>query len=426
MKKLLLMLWLLALLPAGAALVPDIAGDWQGTLHAGRDLRLVLTIARVGGGGLSGTLYSIDQSAAGLPVTAITLQGGALKFSLDPLRATFAGSLSADGNAIVGTFTQAGPLPLTFLRATEDSAWALPAPRRPQVPRSWTQAANVTPRFLTGSPGLTDYWPCFAPDGNTVLFSRRMDAKTWSFFTVPAGGGDARALLGTPLPVSQTRAAWSPRNNLIAFTGTSADGANTVWIMRGDGTGAHPLAPAGLSNDANYPSWYPAGERLAVMDARDLVIKRFDLTPGAAVAVTDHTQVLTGMPSVSPDGKWIAFAGQANTGQRYDQANNTIWLVGEEGVSHPAEAAPGQGRAPVWSPDGRRLAFESNRGSPDGTYAVFVMNRDGTGLTQVTDYALNANHPVWSVDGKRMVFSALAPGGRSAMGIAIIDFAQTP
>ena len=47
------------------------------------------------------------------------------------------------------------------------------------------------------------------------------------------------------------------------------------------------------------------------------------------------------------------------------------------------------------------------------------MNRDGSGLTQVTDYALNANHPVWSPDGKRLVISFGAPDQEN--GIAVID-----
>lgn len=86
----------------------------------------------------------------------------------------------------------------------------------------------------------------------------------------------------------------------------------------------------------------------------------------------------------------------------------------------PLEKAPIQGRAPVWSPDGKRVAFESARASPDGRYAIFVVNRDGSGLVQITDYALNANHPVWSHDGKRMVLTT-DPTEKSPV-IAVIDF----
>ena len=56
--------------------------------------------------------------------------------------------------------------------------------------------------------------------------------------------------------------------------------------------------------------------------------------------------------------------------------------------------------------------FESDRGSPNGLYAVFIINRDGSGLIQVTDYALNANHPVFSPDGRRLVFATGDPSKR--------------
>ena len=140
------------------------------------------------------------------------------------------------------------------------------------------------------------------------------------------------------------------------------------------------------------------------------------------VAVTHQDQVLTGMSSVSPDGKWVAFAGQKNSGQVYDQSDNRIWLVDSSGVSRTLETQPLQGRAPSWSPDGRQLAFESDRGSPNGLYAVFIINRDGTGLIQVTDYALNANHPVFSPDGHRLVIATGDPSKRVTT-IAVVTLA---
>jgi Tol biopolymer transport system component len=160
---------------------------------------------------------------------------------------------------------------------------------------------------------------------------------------------------------------------------------------------------------------------IAVMDAQDLVIKKIDLTRGSAEPLTRHAQVMTGMPSVSPDGNWIAFAGQENHGQPYDQTKNTIWLVDATGVARPLEPTRAQGRAPTWSPDGQRLAFESSRASLLGSYAIFLINKDGTGLVQVTDSSLNADHPVWSPDGRWLAFSARPFSLQRGRGIAIID-----
>jgi Tol biopolymer transport system component len=281
-------------------------------------------------------------------------------------------------------------------------------------------------RFLTADVGAIDYWPCFSPDGKTVLFSRTMDGrKTWDLLVIPTAGGEPRRLSDSGLPVSATRPNWSTRENLIAFTGTSPEGKSTVWLVNPRGTGARQLALTGLSDRVLYPSWYPDGNALAVMDAGDQVIKRIDRARLTAVSITAHSQVLTGMPAVSPDGRWVAFAGQANTGQEYDQGNNSIWLVDNTGIARPVEAVPRQGRTPAWSPDGQSLAFESNRDSSSSElYAVFIINRDGTRLRQITPYEINANHPVFSPDGKRLVFSALHTKGSDATGIAVVDISK--
>jgi Tol biopolymer transport system component len=302
-------------------------------------------------------------------------------------------------------------------RIDEAQAKRIEATRRPlghPMPRNWAVLANITPRFLTSTTGGSDYWPCFSPDGKTVLFSRTTDGHDRQLLRVPVSGGTAENFTQSPLPVGVTRANWSARSNLIAFTGISADGSSATWVINSDGTGAHALSAAGLSDRMFYPSWYPDGARLVAMDGRNLVIKRVDLAGAAAVAITSRAQVLTGMPSVSPDGKWVAFAGQKNNGQPYDQEQNVIWLLSDGGAINTLEANPVQGRAPVWSPDGTHVAFESDRGSADGRYAIFVIGRDGTGLMQVTDYALNANHPVWSADGRRMVFRNV-PWGRKCL-----------
>jgi Tol biopolymer transport system component len=283
---------------------------------------------------------------------------------------------------------------------------------------SWASLASSQVRFLTS--GSQDLWPCFSPDGTHLLFSRQA-GDTWQLFLVPAVGGLPQQLTRSSLPVSATRANWSRQNNLIAFTGTSSHGENSIWVMNSDGLNPREVKSHGLSDQMFYPSWFPNGEQVAAMDAQVMVIKKVDLNTGVAATITDHRQVFTGMPSVSPDGKSMAFAGQENTGQRYDQTKNVIWLVDDSGVSHTVELNPGQARAPTWSPDGKRLAFASTRGSSNGLYSIFLINRDGTGLTQVTDPVLNADHPVWSPDGRQLAFSARASTLIRSRGIAIVE-----
>jgi len=195
----------------------------------------------------------------------------------------------------------------------------------------WPSLTAAPARFITSD--HLDLWPCFSPDGTQVLFSRRA-GEGWEFLLVSINGGPAQKLTATPLPVAATRANWSKQNQ-IAFTGTSSGGASAVWVMGADGSSARELNLTGLSNQVFYPSWFPDGERLAAMDAKDRAIKRIDIPTGSVVTLTDHEKVLAGMPSVSPDGKSIIFAGQKNAGQNYDQSNNELWLADESGGLAP-------------------------------------------------------------------------------------------
>lgn len=154
-------------------------------------------------------------------------------------------------------------------------------------------------------------------------------------------------------------------------------------------------------------------------DGNGSVLKQIDIKRGVATALTNRQQVLAGKPSVSPDGKWIAFAGQKNEGQIYDQTRNSIWLISKTGNLQRLE--PDQGRAPAWSPDGKRIAFESDRGSPNHLYAIFVINRKGSALKQMTPYELNSQHPVWSPESKFLIFSARHSESQYERGIAIIE-----
>lgn len=58
---------------------------------------------------------------------------------------------------------------------------------------------------------------------------------------------------------------------------------------------------------------------------------------------------------------------------------------------------------PRWSPDGKRIAFKSNR---SGSYNLYVMDADGTNVTRVTDHAGNDHDPVWTPDGESLIFAS--------------------
>jgi len=142
---------LLGLMPTSNALAQAAAAKsaiedtWQGTLHIpDHDLRIVLKVSRDDKGGLKALNYSIDQGGQAIPVSAITFQDGELKFSIEMIDGSYDGKMSSDSKSITGQWKQGpNPLPLVFVRATPETAWAIPEP----PPKLAPMAADANPSF---------------------------------------------------------------------------------------------------------------------------------------------------------------------------------------------------------------------------------------------------------------------------------------
>jgi uncharacterized protein (TIGR03435 family) len=129
--------------PATPASPHDIADTWQGTLHAGRDLRTIVKITKDDKGGYKGVFYSIDQGGQPLNLDSVTLNGSDVKMTLKLVAGTFVGKLSAEGKTIDGNWSQGSPLPLILTRATPETAWEIPKPQPPPK----LMAADADPNF---------------------------------------------------------------------------------------------------------------------------------------------------------------------------------------------------------------------------------------------------------------------------------------
>ena len=156
------------------------------------------------------------------------------------------------------------------------------------------------------------------------------------------------------------------------------------------------------------------------------------------------------MPSVNPvNPNLIAFAGQL-VGTPYNQDMNYIW-VKDTSSSAPAVpleyncpatgnySAAFQGRAPWWSPDGKWVLFESNRGCQpsqeylNGMYAIYLYEYGvPTSAFAITNWSYNCNHAKWFPNGFgtvsgpfQLIVAAWQNGAASPptgpYGLAILD-----
>lgn len=161
--------------------------------------------------------------------------------------------------------------------------------------------------------------------------------------------------------------AWSPDGSRIAFQSTR-DGRDDIFVMGADGGGVHKLTDGRGFNE--YPSWSPDGNWIVFNSTRDGV---------ADSAGSDYYRNLYIM---RPDGRDV---------RRLTRGYGTFAF-------------------PAWSPDGRTLAFASDRA---GTWDVYTMGIDGRGIQQLThqkDSRGSANFPAWAPDGTRVVFGSSVSG----------------
>lgn len=145
MKKWLISIFAFAALPGSVlfAQEKDISGTWQGTLEAGRELRIVIKISKVDDGGFKAAMYSIDQGGQAIAGT-VAEKGADVKISIPGIGGTYEGKLDPDGLTLAGTWSQGPkPLPLNLKHVTGDAAWAIPAP----PPRLKPMAADAPMSF---------------------------------------------------------------------------------------------------------------------------------------------------------------------------------------------------------------------------------------------------------------------------------------
>ena len=112
-------------------------------------------------------------------------------------------------------------------------------------------------------------------------------------------------------------------------------------------------------------------------------------------------------PVPSPDGRWVACV-VTDVDKAANRGNADLWLIPTAGGAPRAlTASPKHDRHPSWSPDGKWIAFESNR---DGDFQVWVIPVDGGEARKITTLATEATRPVWSPDGSSIAFvSAVFP-----------------
>lgn len=220
-------------------------------------------------------------------------------------------------------------------------------------------------RLVTTGP--IDSAPAWSPDGTRIAFARWIGEAT-DIFVVDADGSNLVRL--TDNAGQDSEPAWSPDGSSLAFL-SERDGVWSVYVMNADGTDPRPFP--GFPEGVASLDWSPDGRRIVFDRLVDYHyrVSILDLITGDLRDLPDD--VRGSKPCWSPDGQWIAFAGDAQIGIVRAEGTGLRWLTGQGGRnSHPS-----------WSPDGARVAYQSDDLGRDMICAVSV----GTGtFVRVADF----------------------------------------
>lgn len=232
-----------------------------------------------------------------------------------------------------------------------------------------------------------------SPDGASIVYAlKSADARRNRYrshlWLVPARGGRPRQL--TRGEVLDGDPCWSPDGRHIAFVSRREDEIPQVWILPmagGEAWRLTKLAGGGVRDLC----WAPHGRAILFLHRRD--------------------------PRVDPEQRKLRHTARYITRLRHKLDGEGFW---PEDFWHVYKAAFPSGRVTqltrgecddagaVWSPDGRRIAFTSNR-RPDAEFDVdnsdlFVVSADGRRLRQVTRRYGPVDAPAWSLDGRHLYY----------------------
>ncbi|HMG76526.1 MAG TPA: hypothetical protein VK582_23825 [Pyrinomonadaceae bacterium] len=216
-------------------------------------------------------------------------------------------------------------------------------------------------------------------------------------------------LCALALPVFDRAAAQNSNpkfNGKIAFVSSRNGPAGEIYVMNPDGSGQRNITNSPASE--TRPAFSPDGKKIAfVKDFKGIFVMNPDGSGQTQIldGVGAGFSSITSFPNWSPDGKKLVFNGVIKGSPN----GADIYVINADGTGlTQLTTDPADDSSPAWSPDGTKIAFSSIRDRVPGevNYEIYVMNADGSNQTRITNNTKFDHSPNWSPDGTRIAFTS--------------------
>jgi len=255
------------------------------------------------------------------------------------------------------------------------------------------------------------------PDGQFIAYtvnsiSLKEDKNESRIWMIPAGGGDAISMTSEEASSSHPR--WSPDGKFLAFLSSrkdaeGSDGKTQVYLLSRMGGEAQRVS--NTAQDVEDFEWAPDGKRL-VLVLRDASPEELEAAASKAKEGEDG-----GSKKSKAQPPWVIDRLQFkfDTVGYLDRRRTHLYVLDLASKTlRQVSSGDFDDSQPAWSPDGKYLAFQSNRTMPDpdrtynsDIYAVAADNTDlGAHLKQVTNFPGQKENPSWSPDSQWITYEA--------------------
>jgi Tol biopolymer transport system component/DNA-binding winged helix-turn-helix (wHTH) protein len=278
---------------------------------------------------------------------------------------------------------------------------------------------------LTSDPAV-DYAPAWSPDGRSIAFYRRINKERATVLLVPSIGGPPERRLTETVALDDGKLggaspglSWSPDGKWLAMKDRQAGEAQDSIFLLSIETGeksrlSHPPTNCGDGT----PAFSPDGKHLAFSRTFTFGVSEVftvdlaeDLTAKAAARqITFRKQWTSGL-AWTADGREIVFS----SGSNWSSGAVQLWRVSATGSEspHTLAVAGEHGRWPAISRQGNRLAFSREYADDENVWRLELagQNRMAGKSLKLIDSTRNDRDPQYSPDGKRVAFISQRTGG---------------